>query len=379
MSDKILKKKKILKFCKKCFTPDSRPRIQFDAEDVCNACRFYENRNKKINFEARETELKEICDKYRSLDGSYDCIVPWSGGKDSSAIACKLKFKYKMNPLLVTFSPLIGSYVGYLNRESLKSVGFDNLFFAPDIKVSKYLSKRFFIERGDPKIHWTAGMKSIPIKVAIEKNIKLIFYAENGECFYGGNVMHEDAEKKLHLEEIIENKIGDHPTNWVDDKISIKDLNPYLLPQEDDIYKSKIEIFYFAYFEDWNVENNFNYINRKIDFLCHENNRSPGTFTNYDSLDDHVDQVYYYLQLLKFGFGRAIRDASRLIQQSNKSKEELEKDVINFDREIPTSDILKYCDYIDINLNKFEEICNKHRDQEIWKFNGNEWKLSDEI
>ena len=96
-------------------------------------------------------------------------------------------------------------------------------------------------------------------------------------------------------------------------------------------------------------------------------------------MDDHVDQVYYYLQLLKFGFGRAIRDASRLIQQSNKSKEELEKDVINFDREIPTSDILKYCDYIDINLNKFEEICNKHRDQEIWKFNGNEWKLSDEI
>ena len=109
-----------------------------------------------------------------------------------------------MNPLLVTFSPLIGSYVGYLNRESLKSVGFDNLFFAPDIKVSKYLSKRFFIERGDPKIHWTAGMKSIPIK-AIEKNIKLIFYAENGECFRG-NVMHEDAEK-LHLEEIIENKL----------------------------------------------------------------------------------------------------------------------------------------------------------------------------
>ena len=378
MSDKSMNKSK-LKFCKKCFTPNSRPRIKFDLDGVCNACTFYKKREGSIDFENRKKELIELCNKYRSKSGQHDCIVPWSGGKDSSAIAHKLKFEFKMNPLLVTFSPIIGNETGRKNREELRSLGFDNVFMAPDIKTNQYLSKRFFIERGDPKIHWTAGMKAFPIKTAIEKKIKLIFYAENGECFYGGNVLHKDAEKRVHLEDIIENKIGDHPFNWVDDKVSEKDLNPYLLPDENELNKSGIEIYYYAYFEKWNVEKNFKYISSKIKFLCHHDGRSPGTFTNYDSLDDHVDQVYYYLQLLKFGFGRAARDASRLIQQSSKNYNDIKDDVSKFDREVPTSDIIKYCDYISISVDEFNDICNKHRDNEIWKFEGNGWKLNNEV
>ena len=110
--------------------------------------------------------------------------------------------------------------------------------------------------------------------------------------------------------------------------------------------------------------------------MCHEDKRSPGTFTSYDSLDDHVDQVYYYLQLLKFGFGRASRDASRLIQQSNYKISDFKKKVLDFDHEIPTSDILKYCEYISISLDQFNEICHKHRDKDLWKFLGNNWKLT---
>ncbi len=362
-------------YCKKCYTPNSRPRIKFDKSGICNACEFHQNRDKNVNFDIRKKELENLCNKYRSNNGNHDCIVPWSGGKDSSAIAHKLKFEYNMNPLLVTFSPIIGSIVGLKNRENFRSLGFDNIFIAPDIKTSKYLSKRFFIERGDPKIHWTAGMKASPIKTAIEKNIKLIFYAENGECFYGGNVLHKDAEKKAHLEDIIENKIGDHPLNWVDENITVNDLNPYILPEENDIKKSGVEIYYFAYFEKWNVEENFKYISSKMNFLCHENGRSPGTFTNYDSLDDHVDQVYYYLQLLKFGFGRATRDASRLIQQSKKNYTNIKREIKKFDREIPTADILKFCEFVSLSLDEFNNFCDKHRDKDLWKFSGNDWKL----
>ena len=106
MSDSNLDHNINFKICKKCLTPSTRPRIKFNEEGICNACLFLLGR-KKINFKERENELNEICKKFRSKNGDYDCIVPWSGGKDSSAIAYKLKFKYKMNPLLVTFSPLI--------------------------------------------------------------------------------------------------------------------------------------------------------------------------------------------------------------------------------------------------------------------------------
>jgi len=353
------------KLCKNCFTPNTRPRIKFNEEGICNACMFFENRSKNVDFEIRKRELKELCDKHRSTTGQYDCIVPWSGGKDSSAIAYKLKFEHNMNPLLVTFSPIIGSEVGIKNRKEFISLGFDNLFLAPDIKTNKYLSKRFFIERGDPKIHWTAGMKAVPIKTAIEKKIKLIFYAENGECLYGGNTLHEDAEKKVHLEDIIENKIGDHPLNWIDNNISERDINPYILPEENKLNEAEIDIYYYAYFEKWDVENNFKYISSKMKFLCHKDGRSPGTFTNYDSLDDHVDQVYYYLQLLKFGFGRAARDGSRLIQQSDKNYQDLYNEVERYDREVPKSDIKKYCNYISISIDEFYRICEKHSDKNL--------------
>ena len=361
--------------CKNCFTPSSRPRIKFDERGFCNACNFFFNKH-KINYKKREIELNEICKRFRSKNNSYDCIVPWSGGKDSSAIAYKLKFKYNMNPLLVTFSPLIQSRVGYHNRLQILNLGFDNILCNPSHLVSKYLSKRFFIERGDPKVHWTAGMKAFPIRTALEKNIKLIFYAENGECYYGGNTLHKDAEKKLYIEEIIENKIGDDPSNWEDDFIKSNDLSSYILPSSEDLKKANLEIYYFAYFEPWKVEENYKFISSKINFMCHEDKRSPGTFTSYDSLDDHVDQVYYYLQLLKFGFGRASRDASRLIQQSNYKISDFKKKVLDFDHEIPTSDILKYCEYISISLDQFNEICHKHRDKDLWKFLGNNWKLT---
>ena len=49
----------------------------------------------------------------------------------------------------------------------------------------------------------------------------------------------------MHLEDLIENKIGDDPSNWIDDKVSDKDLNPYKLPDHEDLKKSKLEIYYF--------------------------------------------------------------------------------------------------------------------------------------
>ena len=142
---------------------------------VCNACRYQEKKS-KIDWSSRKKEFIEICNNFRSKDGSYDCIVPWSGGKDSSSIAYKLKYEFNMNPLLVTFSPLIPSDIGILNRELLIKKGFDNVFLRPNQNISRYLAKRFFIERGNPKVHWDAGINALPLNVAVEKNIKLIFY-----------------------------------------------------------------------------------------------------------------------------------------------------------------------------------------------------------
>ncbi|MBI1986274.1 MAG: N-acetyl sugar amidotransferase, partial [Rhodospirillales bacterium] len=116
----------MVRYCKTCLMPDTRPRIEFDSAGVCNACHTAE-RKKTIDWTARRREFLAFVEQYRAKSGPYDCIVPWSGGKDSSTIAHRLKFEFGLNPLLVTFSPLMPNDVAVHNREALIRVGFDHL------------------------------------------------------------------------------------------------------------------------------------------------------------------------------------------------------------------------------------------------------------
>jgi len=354
--------------------PSSRPRIVFGNSSICNACR-YKKSVEKINFKKREEELIKILKANKVHGSKYDCVVPWSGGKDSSYIAYQLKFKYGANPLLVTFSPLIPSEVGVKNRKEMIKLGFDHMIVTPNEKVSSYLSKRFLIERGNPKVAWDAGINSIPIKTAMEKKIKLIFYAEHGESHYGGKILKKDSDKVRDENEIFEHQIGDDPNNWVDDHVSEKDIIPYCLPEKNDLQKSKLKAYYFAYFEKWDVNRNYEFIRKKISFSTHEKKRSPGTFTNFDSLDDHVDSIYYYFQYLKFGFGRCWRDASRHIQLNKLNKKDAINYIKKYDGELDEKDLSKTIKFLNISRLDFFDYIEKHRNENIWIKSGNKFEL----
>ncbi len=363
--------------------PSSRPRITFNGDGICNACTYSKDKI-KINWDERENELNEILDQNRSKNGEYDCVVPWSGGKDSSSIAHQLKFKYKMNPLLVTFSPMIPNIVGQKNRESLINLGFDSFFFRPNQKVHKHLARRFFIERANPKIAWDAGVNVLPVQVALAYDIKLIFYAEHGETEYGGKILSKDSSKLRDLSEVLENQIGDDPNNWVDDVVTEKDLSPYCYPDGNEIKKKKVKAYYFGYFTKWSMFQNYLYLKEnRVPFELAENGRTEGTFTNFDSLDDEIDDLYYYLQYIKFGFGRSIRDAARLIQNHVISKDEAYYLIKKYDGEFPKKYFKNVLDYLQFdNEEEFIDVINKHRNEEIWKKKRGsniEWQLVNEV
>jgi hypothetical protein len=205
--------------------PDSRPRISFDAEGICNACHNAQAKA-AIDWTARRREFLDYIERYRAKDGPYDCIVPWSGGKDSSYIAWRLKFEFGLNPLLITFSPLVPNEIGMHNREQLLKLGFDHLMIRPNQKVARRLARRFMMERGNPKVAWDAGVNAVPIQVSVKYHIPLVFYAEHGESEYGGRVLSEESKKIRNIAEVLEHQIGDDPRNWTDDEISDRDLFP---------------------------------------------------------------------------------------------------------------------------------------------------------
>jgi len=361
-------------YCRTCLTPSSRPRIVIDDEGICNACRHASSKP-DIDWARRQAELEEILARYRSTDGSWDCVVPWSGGKDSSAIAYRLKRELGMNPLLVTFSPMIPNEVGNHNREALIQEGFDHLFFRPDQRVHRHLAKRFFVERGNPKVAWDAGINAIPVQVATRFRIPLVFYAEHGETEYGGKVLHEESGKRRDFTEVIEHQIGDDPRNWVDDEISDHDLQPYLYPDLKEIEEANVVAYYFAYFFRWSMFENYNYIKERYDFRLDPHGRTTGTFTDFDSLDDKMDPLYYYMQYIKFGFGRTIRDTSRFIQNGHMTREEGLELARKYDGEFPEAFLDEVLEYLDLTREEFTRIVDLHRNPEIWSQEGGEWKL----
>ncbi len=365
-------------YCKLCLTPNSRPRIIF-TKNICNACLNARNK-RKINWKKRKNEFLKIINKIKKKskdqNKDYDCVVPWSGGKDSSYIAYRLKFEFGLNPLLVTFSPLILNEIGEHNRQALIKKGFDSIFFRPNEKVSQELARRFFIERGNPKVAWDAGINSVPIQIAIKYKIPYVFYAEHGESEYGGLVLNKESTKIRNFEEVIEHQIGDFPENWISESINKKDLAPYIYPSEKILNDNKITAFYFSYFFKWSMFENYNYIKKKVkDFKTLKKSRSDGTFTNFDSLDDKIDNVYYFMQYIKFGFGRATRDSSRMIQNSQLSRPEGLKLVRKYDDEFPKLYLNDSLKFLKLSKEDFFKLVNKHRNKEIWLSKNGKYKL----
>lgn len=369
--------KKII-LCKKCLMPSSRPRIIFNSNGICNGC-LNSIKKKKINWKKRKEEFLRIIEKVKKKNLTYDCVVPWSGGKDSSAIAYKLKFEFGLNPLLVTFSPMIPTEIGQHNREEILKLGFDHIFVRPNQRVARYLANRFFVERGNPKIAWDAGINVAPLSVATQLNIPLIFYAEHGESEYGGHVQSKRHQKIRDFSEFLEHQVGDDPRNWVDENVNKKELFPYVYPDVNQIKKLGIKIMYFSYFFYWDIFHNYKLVSKKINFKLAPGARTDGTFTGYDSLDDKIDNLYYYMQFIKFGFGRCLRDSARLIQLGYLDIKKAKAKIRRYDDEFPNTYLNDVLKYLSITKKDLKLIIDKHRNSEIWFKGKNGWELRQKL
>lgn len=356
-----------VKFCEKCLMPSSRPRIVF-TDGVCNACRFAEERKTWDYAERREMFIDLVKSKKRHP--AYDMIVPMSGGKDSAVIAYKLKHEYGFNPLCITFGQLQWTPAGIHNWHQVRNAGIDIRYWGLNQVVSRKLARRFLIERFHIKQHYDAAVNSVPVIAAKEIGIPLVCYAEFGEGEYGGLVLEEESYRRRNLEEVLEHQIGDSPLNWATDGISDADIWPYVYP--DDI--GDIEAVYFSYYNGWDIFQNAEYAKEKMNFQRVEP-RTDGSFEGYDSIDDMVDGVDFYGMFCKFGFGRATRMASRLIQRGHITREQGLEYVRKYDGEFPEMYLGEVLDYVGMTRDEFVELADKHRNPEIWKQENGVWTL----
>jgi len=369
-----------VKFCKRCVVSNQRPRIKFDDECVCSACRFAEYKNNVINWTNREGELTKLCNKHRSQDGSYDVIVPGSGGKDSNYVAHMLKEKYKMHPLIVTWAPHIYTEIGRKNLTSFIDSGFDNILITPNGEVHRKLTKAAFIEMGDPFQPFIFGQYSAPFRVAIQYKVPLVMYGEDGEVEYGGSMEHADRAS-LSYKDFVSNRFSSvFPESFENYGIKKEELTKYGLSEKElkKIKNLNIEQHFFSYYHKWIPQKNYFYSVENTGFEANPV-RNEGTFSKYASLDDKLDGFHFYLAYIKFGHGRCLSDAAHEIRDGHISREEAIALIKRYDGEFPKKYYQEFLEYCDITEQEFNAVIDSWRSDHIWVFKDNDWKLKNPV
>ncbi len=383
-----------VKFCTKCVMSNQRPTsavefkhtieskkttMNFDEHGVCDACRTAEIKD-GIDWGMREEELVKLLDKHRKNDGSYDCLVPGSGGKDSAYQAHVLKYKYGMNPLTVTWPPILYTDYGLKNWRNWLDSGFDNISFYRNGKVMKLLTKLSIENLLHPFQTFILGQKNLAPKIAAQHGINLIFYGEN-EAEYGNPLADNTSSLRdksyysfEHLDEVF--LAGVSVKELVEKyDVRLSDLMSYLPPKLEDLERANIEVHYLGYYLKWTPQEVYYYAVENTGFKARPH-RTQGTFSKYSGIDDKIDDLHFYTTFIKFGIGRASYDAAQEIRNRHLTREEGVALVNRFDGEFPDRYFDEIMKYIDMEPEYFHQLCDQFRSPHLWgKDQEGQWKL----
>lgn len=362
-------------WCKKCLNMSTRPRIAFDERGFCNACLWQEEK-KNFDWANRQKELEILLDKYRSSDGSFDCIVPCSGGKDGSYVAYNLKHKYNMNPLAITIRPALSLELGDKNLRSFIDSGYSHIHISPNAKTMQVLNKYGFIEKGFPYYGWLIAIHTAVIRTAMNFNIPLMFYGEDGEVEYGGSTESKnralyDTEymKRVYLEGGYE-KVLDKAIK--DKVIDEKECYFFRFPSDEEIASKRLTFTHWSYYENWDPYRNY-LIAKEYCGLQEKNEANAGTFTNFAQNDQALYTLHAYLMYLKFGFGRATQDAGIEIRRGAMTRTQATNLVNLYDNQYPSQFINLYLDYYQMTKKEFDAVLDKWVNKNLFEKRNDIW------
>lgn len=399
-----------VKFCTRCVISNQRPNsavefkhtadskkatIHFDGEGVCDACRVAADKA-SIDWVERERKLREMLERFRSRNGHYDCVVPGSGGKDSFYAAHLLKHKYNMNPLTVTWAPHIYTEWGWKNFQSWIHAGFDNYLMTPNGRVHRLLTRLAVEKLFHPFQPFILGQKQLAPKMSILTNIPLVIYGEN-EAEYGNPRQDTDGAKRSWDYFTAQSEaeiflggtsVSDLKTNY---GLVHADLEPYLPADPAKLATVGTEVHYLGYYEKWHPQSAYYYSVEHGGFQASPE-RTPGTYSKYNSIDDRIDDFHYYTTRIKFGIGRATYDAAQEIRSGDIERAEGVALVKRFDSEFPerfAEEIFRYLSIPEkefpiaskmfeqpiMDRAYFDKMTDRFRSPHLWENDGKIWKL----
>lgn len=354
----------MLKHCKKCGLPETYETIEFDSEGICNICKQKEFKDLKIDWDERKRTLNDLIHQYKGKY-DYDCLIPFSGGKDSTYTLNYLIKEYKIKPLVVQFNHgFMRPQLNKNNEKTFKKLGVDVLSFTPNWKIVKKLMKEALIRKGDFCWHCHTGIFAYPMQVAIRYKVPLIFWGEPSSEYTAYYDYRDDAveevdetrfDKFVNLGITSEDMIG---MINKDGNLDPRDLMPYAYPKLRDLKQLGYKSVCLGSFIPWDVKNNVAEIHKDLGWEGDEVENMPFELYPYEKIECYMQGVRDYIKWLKRGYSRVTQMTALDIRNSRINKEDAEKLIHEYEGKRPPSLDL-FLDYLEITEEEFNLIVKK--------------------
>ena len=362
----------MMTYCVKCFLPTTKPDLFFNGAGVCAACIAFQERT-EVDWGKRETEFVGIVERIRATGkNNWDCIIPVSGGKDSTAQVLKI-LELGLNPLCVTSTTCDLSEIGKLNIENIKNLGVDYLEFSPNPRVRSRLNRLALREVGD--ISWPehVGIFTIPVRAAVQFEVPLIIWGENSQNEYGGpaSASKNNVLNRRWLEEfggLLGLRVSDLIDNY---GFQERELIPYTYPSDEELLRVGVTGLFLGYYFPWDGFTNY--------FLAQSHGfRSfgkviEGSVVDYENLDNHQTGIHDYFKFLKFGFGRATDLVSVNLRRGRISRKQGLDLIKLHDGKYPWTCLDKSLDSIlakiELTREEFDIICDRFTNKQLFVCN----------
>ena len=364
MKEIVTSSNKRYKICSNCLMLETRNRISFNEQGLCSACQWTEEKRTQVDWDKRQDELLKLIQKYKN-DNGFDCIVPVSGGKDSSTVAHKLKHNYGLNPLCVNVSHSIATLADLndINLNNFVKHGFELIRLYPNEIAQQKLDKNGLIKYGQPLFGWLTAMVLAPLKLGLKFNIPFIMYGEEGEVEYGGTTKLKNVPN-YSIEDTIEFYLSGIDPRIYLQFFSEKELFWWLPPTEEEIIKLQPCVAHWSYFENWDSYVNYEYAKKNVGLKERETN-SVGTYNGYAQTDCILYPLHTYFMYLKFGFGRCSQDVCIDIRSGRISREEGIELINKYDEVYPEIYEEQYLDYYQMTKKELYDIIDKFANKDL--------------
>lgn len=374
-----------MQYCKRCVYPaNARPGIVFDDEGICSGCRLIESRP-SIDWSGRDSMLREILadysDRQRAKKNPYDCIVPVSGGKDSTFQVWLVRKKFGLNPLLVSYNHTFNTPLGIRNLTNLVERLDCNLVrYTTAPGSARRIAKHMIKKVGDVTWHYHAGIMTFPIRAAVQYDVPLIVWGEEGFSELIGMHNQDDFVEFTKKKRQEHSMRGFEPEDLLEEPdcpLTRYDLAPFFYPSDEDIERVGVRGIYLSNYIYWNARAQTEFVIRELGFETAQSRER--TFNLYDKLDDvHANGLHDYLKYLKFGYGRATDDASTEIRHGRMTREQGIELVARHDHVRP-SDVDIFLRATGMTEPELLELVEPMRDPSIWEKRSGQWRAKDSV